>query len=57
MDQPQNPFDVRWQFWPVGVNLAFYTLTLLNGALGIPIQVAANPIVAYNVLLLWLRSR
>ncbi len=52
VDQPQNPFDVRWQFWPVGINLAFYTLTLLNGALGIPIQVAANPVVAYNVLLL-----
>jgi len=49
--QPQNPFDVRWQFWPVGVNLAFYTLTLLNGALSIPLQAAFGPILAYNALL------
>jgi hypothetical protein len=52
VDQPQNPFDVRWQFWPIGVNLAFYTLTLLNGALSIPLQVVFGPIVAYNLLLL-----
>jgi hypothetical protein len=52
VDQPQNPFDVGWQFWPVGVNLAFYTLTILNGLLSIPLQLAFGLIPAYNVLLL-----
>ncbi len=52
VDQPQNPFAVSWQFWPVGINLAFYTLTLLNGALSVPLQAVFGLIPAYNVLLL-----
>ncbi len=52
VDQPQNPFAVRWQFWPVGINLAFYTLTVLNGVLGIPLQLVFGLIPAYNLLLL-----
>ncbi len=52
VDQPQNPFDCTWQFWPVGINLAFYTLTILNGMLSIPLQTAFNVITAYNILLL-----
>ncbi|MGC8781000.1 MAG: hypothetical protein ACP5UQ_09065, partial [Anaerolineae bacterium] len=52
IDRPQNPFQVAWQFWPVGINLAFYTLTILNGMLAIPVQVAFGIIPAYNVLLL-----
>ncbi len=52
VDQPQNPFTVSWQFWPVGINLAFYTLTLLNGALSIPLQAVFGVIPAYNLLLL-----
>ncbi|MEJ5197623.1 MAG: hypothetical protein WHX53_01755, partial [Anaerolineae bacterium] len=52
VDRPQNPFQVAWQFWPVGINLAFYTLTVLNGMLAIPLQVVFGIIPAYNVLLL-----
>jgi hypothetical protein len=52
VDQPQNPFSVGWQFWPVGINLAFYTLTVLNGLLGIPLQMAFGLIPTYNLLLL-----
>ena len=52
VDQPQNPFQVAWQFWPVGINLAFYTLTVLNGMLAIPLQAAFGVIPAYNLLLL-----
>ncbi|HEX9118856.1 MAG TPA: interleukin-like EMT inducer domain-containing protein, partial [Anaerolineae bacterium] len=52
VDQPQNPFDCRWIFWPVGINLAFYTLTLLNGVLSIPLQAVFGVIPAYNVLLI-----
>ena len=52
VDQPQNPFASGWQFWPIGINLAFYTLTVLNGMLSIPIQVVFGLIPAYNVMLL-----
>ena len=52
VDAPQNPFAVGWQFWPVGINLAFYTLTVLNGLLGVPLQAAIGLIPAYNLLLL-----
>src|SRR5512139_4083230 len=52
VDQPQNPFNASWQFWPVGINLAFYTLTVLNGLLGIPLQLAFGLIPTYNLLLL-----
>jgi len=48
----QNPFHVAWQFWPVGINLAFYTLTLFNGFLGIPLQLAFGLIPTYNLLML-----
>lgn len=52
VDQPQNPFQVAWQFWPVGINLAFYTLTVLNGLLAAPLQMAFGVVPAYNLLLL-----
>jgi len=52
VDQPQNPFLCRWQFWPVGINLAFYTLTILNGLLSIPLQLVFGVVPAYNLLLL-----
>ncbi|OIO90414.1 MAG: hypothetical protein AUK03_13010 [Anaerolineae bacterium CG2_30_64_16] len=52
VDQPQNPFACDWQFWPVGINLAFYTLTVLNGMLSVPLQSVFGTIVAYNMVLL-----
>ncbi len=52
VDRPQNPFQVAWQFWPVGINLAFYTLTLLNGMLALPLQMVFGLIPAYNLILL-----
>ena len=52
VDVPQNPFDCSWQFWPIGINLAFYTLTVLNGMLGIPLQAVFGLIPTYNLLLL-----
>ncbi|NOX62536.1 MAG: hypothetical protein GXP42_11425, partial [Chloroflexi bacterium] len=47
-----NVFDGDVMFYPVGINLAFYTLTLLNGALSIPLQSALSLILANNLLLL-----
>ena len=47
-----NPFDGDAMFHPIGINLAFYTLTLLNGVLSIPLQSAFSLILTNNLLLL-----
>ena len=47
-----NPFDGDSMFYPIGINLAFYTLTLFNGALSIPLQSAFSLIFTNNLLLL-----
>jgi hypothetical protein len=49
-----NPdiFHAGWMFHPLGINLAFYTLTPLNGLLSIPLQSAFSVVVANNLLLL-----
>lgn len=48
----QSPFESAWMFWPIGINLVFYTLTTLNGLISIPIQLAfgivpANSFIVY----------
>lgn len=45
-------FHVDWMFHPVDINLAFYTLTPLNGLISIPLQGAFGLIAANNLLLL-----
>lgn len=45
-------FQVDWLFYPVQINLAFYTLTPLNGLLSVPLQTAFDLIVANNLVLL-----
>jgi len=47
-----NPYDSNHLFYPLGINLAFYTLTLLNGLLAIPLQSAFGLVSASNLLLL-----
>jgi hypothetical protein len=49
-----NPdiFHSGWMFHPVDINLAFYTLTPLNGLLSIPLQMAWGLTPATNLLLL-----
>ncbi|MBK8049980.1 MAG: hypothetical protein IPK16_24475, partial [Anaerolineales bacterium] len=49
-----NPdlFHVDWMFHPIQINLAFYTLTPLNGLVSTPLQVATSLIVAANIVLL-----
>src|SRR5205823_1700213 len=39
----------NFMFYPVGVNLVFYTLTLLNDALAIPVYALAGLVPAANV--------
>jgi hypothetical protein len=45
-------FHVGWMFHPVQINLAFYTLTPLNGLISIPLQLGLSLVVANNVVLL-----
>jgi hypothetical protein len=47
-----NPFDCDYMFYPLGINLAFYTLTILNGLLSIPLQAVFGLVTASNLLLL-----
>ncbi len=47
-----NPFDSDHMFYPLGINLAFYTLTILNGLLSIPLQAVFGLVTASNLLLL-----
>ncbi len=52
VDLRTNPFACDWLFYPIGINLAFYTLTVLNGVLSIPLQMTLGLVPASNVLLL-----
>ncbi|HEX8682001.1 MAG TPA: interleukin-like EMT inducer domain-containing protein [Ardenticatenaceae bacterium] len=63
----QSPFESAWMFWPIGINLVFYTLTTLNALLSIPLQLAlgivpANSFIVYFELVIaalgtWLLAR
>ncbi len=52
LEQGTNPFDCDAIFYPIGINLAFYTLTILNGLLSVPLQGVSGLIPASNMLLL-----
>ncbi|MFC2023272.1 interleukin-like EMT inducer domain-containing protein [Chloroflexota bacterium] len=52
LERGGSPFDSDYLFYPLGINLAFYTLTLLNGLLSIPLQAVLGLVAASNVLLL-----
>ncbi|MCB0039224.1 MAG: hypothetical protein KDE23_06050, partial [Caldilinea sp.] len=45
-------FHAGWMFHPISINLAFYTLTPLNGLLSIALQSGLSLILASNLLLL-----
>jgi hypothetical protein len=47
-----NPFACDYMFYPIGINLAFYTLTVLNAALSLPLQLLWGVVPASNVSLL-----
>jgi len=52
LDLKTSPFDCDYLFYPLGINLAFYTFTVLNGLLSIPLQATIGLIPASNMLLL-----
>lgn len=47
-----SPIFTDYMFYPIGLNLAFYTLTYLNAFLAMPLQFVFNLVVATNVNLL-----
>lgn len=52
LEHAANPFDCDFMFYPIGINLAFYTLTVLNGCLSAPLQTTLGLISAANITLL-----
>ena len=52
LDLETGPFDCDYLFYPLGINLAFYTFTVLNGLQSIPLQATVGLIPASNILLL-----
>ncbi len=53
LDLRSNPLFSDYNFYPIGVNLGTYTLTLLNGLLSIPVQLAWDVIPADNLVVLF----
>ncbi|MGE5264594.1 MAG: hypothetical protein ACM3S0_14545, partial [Acidobacteriota bacterium] len=47
-----SPIYTHYMFYPLGLNLAFYTLTYLNAFIAIPLQFALNLVIAANANLL-----
>lgn len=52
LDLQTSPLTTDFMFYPIGINLVFYTLTLLNDALSLPLQAVFGLVPAANVLLL-----
>ncbi|MEM7033484.1 MAG: interleukin-like EMT inducer domain-containing protein [Chloroflexota bacterium] len=48
-----NPFQTEAMFYPIGINLAFYTLTLLNGITALPLTLNLGVVTASNLHMLF----
>lgn len=48
----QSPFSCTYLFYPLGINLAFYTLTVWNAFLSVPLQATLGLVPAGNLILL-----
>ncbi|MFQ5610761.1 MAG: interleukin-like EMT inducer domain-containing protein [Anaerolineae bacterium] len=49
----QNPFQTDFMFYPIGINLTFYTLTVLNGLTALPLLLNVGLVGASNLHLLF----
>ncbi|MEM7033205.1 MAG: hypothetical protein AAF629_26870, partial [Chloroflexota bacterium] len=49
LNEPQNPFSATHMFYPLGINLGFYTLTLLNGLTSLPLLLNFGVVTASNL--------
>ncbi len=53
LNEGQSPFQSDFMFYPVGINLAFYTLTVLNGLTVLPLSLNLGIIAASNLHMLF----
>ena len=53
LNEGQNPFQSDFMFYPVGINLAFYTLTVLNALSALPLLLNWGTITASNLHMLF----
>lgn len=53
IDLATSPLFTNYIFYPIGVNLGTYTLTLLNGLISIPLQIAWDVIPANDLVVLF----
>ena len=53
LNQGQNPFLTDFMFYPIGLNLAFYTLTPLNAVTALPLLLNFGVVIASNLHLLF----
>ncbi|MCB0192429.1 MAG: hypothetical protein KDJ65_10840 [Anaerolineae bacterium] len=49
LNQGQTPFVSDFMFYPIGINLAFYTLTVLNGFTALPVTLNFGVVTASNL--------
>jgi hypothetical protein len=49
LNQGQNPFQTDFMFYPIGINLAFYTLTVLNAVTALPFTLNLGVVTASNL--------
>lgn len=53
LNRGQNPFQSDFMFYPVGINLAFYTLTVLNAVTALPLTLNFGVVTASNLHMLF----
>jgi hypothetical protein len=53
LNEGQNPFQTDFIFYPVGINLAFYTLTVLNAVTALPLTLNLGVVMASNLHMLF----
>lgn len=52
VDLRTNPLVCDFMFYPIGIDLTFYTLTIVNGLASVPLQPIVGVVVSNNVILL-----
>jgi len=52
VDLHTSPFFTDYIFYPLGISLVYYTLTMFNGLVAVPLQLVMSPITANNVIFL-----
>ena len=53
LNEGQNPFQTEAMFYPIGINLAFYTLTVLNAVTALPLTLNLGVVTASNLHMLF----